>query len=87
MSNTFVLVDDTDPDIQYTGPWSTAQNTQLNAGTNGPPYQNTLHVSNVNNASFSYSFSGTSRVISLLFNTVLSLRPFFRIKSHRSRNT
>ena len=55
-----VLVDDTNPGIQYSGPWFIAQDTQLNTGTNGPPYQNTLHGVNVN-ASFSYSFSGMTR--------------------------
>ena len=47
-------------DIQYSGPWFAAQNTQLNTGTNGPPFENTLHGVNLN-ASFSYSFSGMSR--------------------------
>ena len=55
-----VLVDDTNPNIQYSGPWFTAQNSQLNIGNNGPPFQNTLHGVNVN-ASFSYSFSGMFR--------------------------
>ena len=56
---TQVLVDDTDPNIQYSGPWFLTQNA-LDTGTNGPPFQNTLHGVNVN-ASFSYSFSGMSR--------------------------
>ena len=60
MSNRLVVVDDTDPNIQYSGPWFTAQNSQLTTGNFGPPFQSTLHgVSN--NASFSYSFSGMSR--------------------------
>lgn len=57
-----VLVDDTDPSIQYSGPWFKAQDTDVGiTGTNfeedGPPFENTLHGVNVN-ASFSYSFSG-----------------------------
>ena len=60
MSHRLVLVDDTDPNILYSGPWSIAQNPQLSTGTNGPPFQNTLH-SVKENASFSYSFSGMSR--------------------------
>ena len=55
-----LLVDDTNPNIQYSGPWFTAQNTQLNTGNLGPPFQNTLHGVNIS-ASFSYSFSGMSR--------------------------
>ena len=60
MSDRLVLVDDTNTNINYDGPWFTAQNTQLNTGTNGPPYQNTLHGVKAN-ASFSYFFSGMSR--------------------------
>ena len=60
MSNRLVLVDDTNPNIQYTGPWFIAQNTQLDIGNEGPPFQNTLHGVNIN-ASFSYSFSGMTK--------------------------
>ena len=76
MSNRLVLVDDTNSNIQYSGPWFTVQNTQLSTGTNGPPFQNTLHGVNVN-ASFSYSFSGMSRwlvcfiVLSLVYGRFL----------------
>ena len=52
-----IVVDDTNPNIQYSGPWFTAQNSQLTIGNHGGPFQNTLHGVNVN-ASFSYSFSG-----------------------------
>ena len=65
-----IIVDDTNTNIQYAGPWFTAQNSQLNIGSNGPPFQNTLHGVNAN-ASFSYSFSGMSR--SLLCFRALSL--------------
>ena len=60
MSSRLVLVDDTDPNIQYYGSWFAAQNTQSNTGTNGPPFENTLHGANVN-ASFCYFFSGMFR--------------------------
>ena len=60
MSYELVLIDDTNSNIQYSGPWITAQNTQLNIGNHGPPFQNTLHGVSVN-ASFSYSFSGMYR--------------------------
>ena len=60
MSNRLVLVDDTDPNIEYSGPWFTALNSQLATGNFGPPFQNTLHGVN-DNASFSYVFIGMSR--------------------------
>ena len=60
MSNRLVLVDDTNPNILYSGPWVPTENTQLNTGTNGPPFQNTLHTVQAN-ASLTYSFSGMSR--------------------------
>ncbi|KAF8801593.1 hypothetical protein BYT27DRAFT_7245174 [Phlegmacium glaucopus] len=59
MSLPLVLVDDTNPNIQYSGPWFTAQNTQADTGNFGLPFQSTLHGVNVD-ASFSFSFSGTS---------------------------
>ena len=80
MSNRLVVVDDTDPNIQYSGPWFTAQNSQLTTGNFGPPFQSTLHgVSN--NASFSYSFSGMSRwlvcfiALSLVFGRFSGSQP------------
>ncbi|KAF8808393.1 hypothetical protein BYT27DRAFT_7337775 [Phlegmacium glaucopus] len=59
MSQRLVLVDDTNPNIQYSGPWFSTQNTQLNTGDFGTPFQNTLHGVNVD-ANFSYSFNGSS---------------------------
>ena len=56
----FVAIDDTDPSIQYSGPWFEVNNTQINTGLMGPPFQNTLHGVNVT-ASFSFNFSGMSR--------------------------
>ena len=70
MSNRLVLVDDTNPNILYSGPWVPTENTQLNTGTNGPPFQNTLHTVQAN-ASLTYSFSGMSRWLVCL--TTLSL--------------
>ena len=61
MASRLVLVDDTDPNIQYSDSWALAQNTQLSTGTNGPPYQNTLHGTAANHSSFSYSFNGMPR--------------------------
>ena len=57
-----ILVDDTNPNIKYSGPWFTAQSSQLTIGNSGVPFQNSLHGVNAN-ASFSYSFSGMSRFL------------------------
>ncbi|KAF8808416.1 hypothetical protein BYT27DRAFT_7096793 [Phlegmacium glaucopus] len=59
MSQRQVIVDDTNPDIQYSGPWFLVQNTQLNTGNFGTPFQNTLHGVNVD-ANFSYAFNGSA---------------------------
>jgi hypothetical protein len=59
----FVAIDDTDPSIQYSGPsWFEVNNTQIDTGTFGTPFQNTLHGVNVT-ASFSFNFSGMSRLL------------------------
>lgn len=50
-----VVVDDTNPNIQYSGPWFSVQNTQSNTGDFGPPFENTLHGVNVS-AIFSFLF-------------------------------
>ena len=55
----FVVIDDTNPSIQYSGPWFEVNNTQVDTGIMGPPFQNTLHGVNVT-ANFSFPFSGKS---------------------------
>ena len=57
-----VLIDDTSPSIQYSGPWFEVENTQISTGTFGPPFQNTLHGVNAT-ANFSFPFSGMSRLL------------------------
>jgi hypothetical protein len=57
-----VVIDDTDSSIQYSGPWFEVNNTQIDTGFNGLPFQNTLHGVNVT-ASFSFNFSGMSRLL------------------------
>ncbi|KIJ32452.1 hypothetical protein M422DRAFT_184512, partial [Sphaerobolus stellatus SS14] len=55
-----IMVDDTDSDIRYTGSWVLDQTGDLNSrGNFGPVYRNSVHSANTD-ASFSYSFNGTS---------------------------
>ena len=68
MSSPFVLIDDTNSSIQYSGSWFEIKNTQINTGSYGRPFQDTLHGVNVT-AYFSFPFSGIS---SLLFTDLLS---------------
>jgi hypothetical protein len=58
----FVIIDDTDPSIQYSGPWFEIENTHIDTGDNGPPFNNTLHGVNVT-ANFSFPFNGTSHLL------------------------
>ncbi|KAH9487384.1 hypothetical protein JR316_0001459 [Psilocybe cubensis] len=64
-----ILVDDTDTDlIQYTGPWFASTTTQFNAlDNNGTPFMGTLHGT-TSNASFSFTFNGTSVAFDGTFN-------------------
>ncbi|KAH9484880.1 hypothetical protein JR316_0001782 [Psilocybe cubensis] len=56
-----VIVDDTDTDsIKYTGPWFASKSSQFDyIGSFGKPFGGTLHGTK-SNASFSFTFSGTS---------------------------
>lgn len=71
----WVIVDDVDSQIQYTGPWFADQGSLDSVGNFGPPYQNTVHGTN-SNASLSFAFQGEhhfpnfiklSRLIHLIF--------------------
>lgn len=53
----WIVVDDVDPRIQYTGPWFPDQGSQDAVGTWGPPFRSTLHGT-TSNASFSFAFHG-----------------------------
>lgn len=54
----WVVVDDTDPTIQYIGAsWFQVQRSEDNIGSLGPAYQSTLHGTETN-ASFSFAFNG-----------------------------
>ncbi|TFY77126.1 hypothetical protein EWM64_g6884 [Hericium alpestre] len=57
-----IVVDDTDPGIQYLGPgWSaTSGNAVASFGTFGPTFNNTLHqVNNTQGSSLQFQFTGT----------------------------
>ncbi|PPQ97527.1 hypothetical protein CVT26_006530 [Gymnopilus dilepis] len=59
MSQRLVVVDDTDSSIQYTGNWfADTSGSQDNVGNYGPAYQSTLHGTK-DDASLSFSFTGT----------------------------
>jgi hypothetical protein len=54
----YIIVDDVDPTIQYTGSWPLSdQGSQNSVGNFGPAYNSTLHGTTTN-ASFSFEFSG-----------------------------
>ncbi|KAJ7802224.1 hypothetical protein B0H14DRAFT_3488731 [Mycena olivaceomarginata] len=59
-----VLVDDTNPSIQY-GPegWFVADPSKLNVGNFGPIYNATSHATTSSNSTLSYSFNGTSILV------------------------
>ena len=57
MSSPFVLIDDTNSSIHYSGPWFEVENAQTDTGSYGRPFQDTLHGVNVT-AYFSFPFSG-----------------------------
>jgi hypothetical protein len=62
----WVVVDDADPSIQYDGPWQHLNNQNLTlTGSSGAPYQKTLTTVNTT-ASFSFTFSGMSRLLLLI---------------------
>ena len=58
-----IIVDDVDPNIQYTGPWYPDQGSRDSVGNFGPSYQSTLHGIN-SNASLSYAFNGEHTLFS-----------------------
>ena len=57
MATRRVVVDDTDPGIQYTGSWFQAKGNLDVFGNLGPPFQSTSHGVN-EDASLSYMFTG-----------------------------
>ncbi|KDR67101.1 hypothetical protein GALMADRAFT_105961 [Galerina marginata CBS 339.88] len=57
----WIIVDDTDPGVQYNGAWSQVRDALDDLGNLGPLFEGTSHAVNAN-ASLTYSFSG-SRVI------------------------
>jgi len=63
MSNAtrWIIVDDTDLNIQYAGLWFQTRGSLDNLGTFGPPFESTLHGVNLN-ASLTYAFSGEQKL-------------------------
>jgi len=57
-----VVVDDTDPTIEYTGPWFQDTGSQDNVGNFGPAYLSSLHGTN-QSASLSFAFNGKLHII------------------------
>ncbi|KJA21299.1 hypothetical protein HYPSUDRAFT_67824 [Hypholoma sublateritium FD-334 SS-4] len=55
----WIMVDDTDPGIVYSGPWVADKGNLDSDGIWGPPYLSTVHGT-TSQASFSYKFSGSS---------------------------
>lgn len=59
--NTYLIIDDSDPTIRYTGQWvpSVAPHESLtNVGNSGPPMFDTLHVLPSSNGTISLNFTG-----------------------------
>lgn len=63
VSPPFIIVDDSDPAIQYSGTWNAANETIIKSTffLDRTPLLNTLHVLQIFNGSFSYSFTGKYR--------------------------
>lgn len=57
----FKMVDDTDPAVQYNGPWSQDFGTTDSLGNAGSTYNHTTHVIK-NNGSLSFTFTGTFEI-------------------------
>ncbi|KAK7023653.1 hypothetical protein VNI00_016615 [Paramarasmius palmivorus] len=54
-----IVVDDTDPRVEYAGSWLSDDTSLLdNLSCNGPTYNHTMHGTNQNNTSFSFTFEG-----------------------------
>ncbi len=64
----WIMVDDTDPGIVYSGSWVADKGNLDSDGTWGPPYLSTVHGTTTQ-GSFSYKFSGKN---SLAFNGRIS---------------
>ncbi|KAF8797652.1 hypothetical protein BYT27DRAFT_7265536 [Phlegmacium glaucopus] len=64
----FIIVDDVDSEIQYTGPWFRDEGSLDDSLLNGPTYLGTLHGTK-SNASLSFTFNGTQFKVLGTLNT------------------
>lgn len=71
----YILIDDANPAIQYTGEWIPVSQDQHNASAyytmNNSPVLNTLHLTSSLNASLTYNFTGKCRKT---YRTIHSLK-------------
>ena len=88
-SPAFVVIDDSNPDIQYNGPWkqiNTNQSQFVNVTKiSGPPFQNSLHGVN-ETSNFTFPFNGMLRLLTFLFSSPLTLWSLFRIGNQSLRD-
>lgn len=67
MGDRYIVVDDNDSGIQYTGTWSLIDGKPRDRDGNfGPTYRGTLHSTIAGQASFSYNYRGKN-VVALRF--------------------
>ncbi|GJJ15753.1 hypothetical protein Clacol_010031 [Clathrus columnatus] len=61
MSSQFLLISNSDSDVDYSGNWTIANSSQLSPGGSlGPPFEPQLHNLALGNGSFSFFFHGSS---------------------------
>lgn len=74
MALRWVIVDDTDPGIQYVGPWYRGSGQTDSFGNFGPPFQGTLHgVDGERLANVSYTFTGQLDLNTNFFSFCLTM--------------
>jgi hypothetical protein len=74
----WVIVDDMDSRIQYSGPWFGDKGSQDSVGPSGPAYQSTLHGT-LANASLEFAYHGECDYV-LLKHIELLIDWYFRVQ-------